>query len=185
MRQTIYERFIEEMEKNGFRKVHSYIDEIYTKLSDDDEIVSITAIDCHMVTIKGLKESLRGNEGNTPPHRIFMKVYSEDGKELGHNDTIQFSIINIERKGLPTVDNNTHCCVYYHYPYGSISSKKGIVFKKGIAITKDKRLEIRILRNSKQLKVGKYELNLECDKWYKIKKEIKFDLTENSKEFVI
>ena len=148
MRQTIYERFIEEMEIHGFRKVHSILDETYTKLSDNDDIVSITAIDCHMVTIKGMIESIRGKGESTPPHHMFMKIYSEDGKELEPEDTLQFSIISLERKGLPTEGRDGRCCVYYHYPYRSVSSEKskGIALKKGIAITKDKRLEIKFLR---------------------------------------
>lgn len=166
----MYEQFIEEMEMNGFRKVHSRIDEIYARLSDDDNVVSISALDCHMITIKGIRESKRGDANDTLPHRIFMKIYSENGKELEGGDTIQFSIVSIERTGLPTVDPVAHCCVYYHYPYRTISSKEGVAFKKGIAITKDKRLEIRILRGPNKLAIGKFEIILECDKWFKIDK---------------
>ena len=168
MRQTMYEQFIEEMELNGFRKVHSKIDEIYAKLSDDDNIISISALDCHMVTIKGIRESKSGDGYDTLPHRIFMKIYSEDGKELESGDTIQFSIVSIERTGLPTVDPGKHCCIYYHYPYRAISSERGITLKKGIAIIKDKRLEFKMFRRSELLKIWKFEMSLECDKWFKI-----------------
>ncbi len=168
----MYEQFIEEMEMNGFRKVHSNIDEIYVKLSDDDNIISISALDCHMITIKGIRESKRGDGNDTLPHRIFMKIYSDDGKELEEGDTIQFSIVNIERTGLPTINPGKHCCIYYHYPYRTISSKAGVAFKKGIAITKDKTLEIRILRGPKKLAIGKFEIILECDKWFKVDKRV-------------
>lgn len=168
MRQTRYERFIEEMEMNGFRKDHSTIDEFYAQLSDHDDFVYITAIDCHMITIKGIIESTRGNGVSTPPHHVCMKIYSEDGKELEPNDTVQISIVSFGRRGLPTADKDGNCCVYYHFPYRAISSEKGIALKKGIAITKDKRLEMKMLRKSNQLKIWKFEMSLECDKWFKI-----------------
>ena len=178
MRQTRYERFIEEMELNGFRKVHSTIDEFYAQLSDNDDIISISAIDCHMITIKGILESIREKGVSTPPHNIFMKIYSEDGKELEPDDTVQFSIVSFGRRGLPTADKNGNCCVYYHYPYRAISSEKGITLKKGIAIVKDKRLEFKMFRRSELLKIWKFEMSLECDKWFKIdeKKEKKLAL---------
>jgi len=168
----MYEQFIEEMEMNGFRKVHSKIDEIYAKLSDDDNMISISALDCHMITIKGIRESKRGDGNDTLPHHIFMKIYSDDGKELEEGDTIQFSIVSIERTGLPSVNPGKHCCVYYHYPYRTISSKTGVAFKKGIAITKDKTLEIRIFRGPNKLAIGKFEIILSCDKWFKVDKRL-------------
>ena len=165
MKTTKYEQFIDEMERNGFRKVHSVIDEIYARLSDEDDIISITAHDCHMMTIKGMKESKREDGSTTPVHKLFMKIYGEGGKELEHNDTIQFSIAESIHKGLPTMDKDIYRCIYYQYPYRSLPL--GIKFKKGIAITKDKRLDIKIFRDSKPVKVGKFVLELECDKWLK------------------
>lgn len=166
MKQTKYEQFIDEMEMNGFRKVHSFLDEIYAKLSYDDVVISITALDCHMITIKGIKESIIENREVSNPHRLRMKIYSEDSKELEPRDAIQFSVVKLLRKGFPTMEPSIHSCVYYNYPYRSISSKVGIKFKKGIAITKDKRLEIKIFRGSNVLKIGKFEMSLECDKWF-------------------
>ena len=32
---------------------------------------------------------------------------------------------------------------------------------------KNKRLEIRIIRNGEILKIGKFEIKIECDKWFK------------------
>ena len=168
MKQTKYERFIDEMERNGFRKVRSSIDEIYAKLSDNDDIISITALDCHMITIKGIRESKTEDKKETIPHKLVMKIYGYDGKELEPNDFIQFSIVELIPKNLPTMEPDIHCCIYYHYPYRAISSKVGIKFKKGISITKDKRLEMKIFRGFNPLKVGKFEMNLECDKWFKI-----------------
>lgn len=172
MKQTIYEQFIYEMEMNGFKKIHSVLDENYSKLSDNDDIISVAALDCHMITIKGIKESITVDKKETPPHKLHMKIYSDGGKELEPNDAIQFSIVELKkRSGLPTLEPDINCCIYYHYPYKSISSKAGIKFKKGIAITKDKRLEMKIFRGFNLLKIGKYEMNLECDKWFKIDKK--------------
>lgn len=166
MQETVYEQFIDEMEKNGFRKVRSVIDEIYAKLSDDDETISVAAHDCHMITIKGIRESTTRDRKVTPPHLISMKIYSDNGKELRSDDTIQFSIVELKHKGLPTMEPDVHSVVYYHYPYRAMLA--GVKLKKGIAITKDKRLEIKIFRSSNRLKIGKFEMHLECDKWFKI-----------------
>ena len=165
MKQTKYEQFIDKMEMNGFRKNHSTLNEIYAKLSDDDEVISISAIDCHMITIKGIKESITGDKKETPPHELHMKIFSDGGKELEPDDAIQFSIVETKRKGLPTMDPDTSILIYYHYPYRTVSSKYGIKFKKGISITKDKRLDLKIFRGSENIKIGKFEMSLECDKW--------------------
>lgn len=165
---TIYEQFIEEMENNGFRKVRYVIDEIYANLSDDDEAISVTAHDCHMITIKGIKESKATNGIVTTPHNIYMKIYDDDGKELEHNDMVQFSIAEYIRKGLPTVGQRENCCIYYSYPYRSVSSGAGVKLKKGIAITKDKRFDIKAIRKASPLKIGKFELAIECDKWSRV-----------------
>ncbi len=168
MKQTKYEQFIDKMETNGFRKIHSFLDEIYARLSDDDDTISIAAHDCHMITIKGIRESITGDKRTTPPHSLNMKIYSDGGKELEPNDSIQFSIVELERKGIPTMKPDVHSTIYYHYPYRAISSKSGIKFKKGIAINKDRRLEMRVYRCSSRLKIGKFEMKLECHKWFKI-----------------
>jgi hypothetical protein len=166
MRETIYEQFIDEMQKGGFGKARSIIDEIYADLSGDDETISVTARDCHMITIRGVKDSTRGNGLGSSPHKISMKIYGYDGKELADDDTIQFGISTLIYKGLPTMDPDKYTTIYYHFPYRIISI--GTTFKKGIAITKDKTFEIKIFRRSNRLKIGKFDLELECDKWFKI-----------------
>ncbi len=175
MQETIYEQLIEEMEKNGFRKVHSVIDEIYADLSEDDETISITARDCHMITIMGVKDSRMGHGLGTSPHNISMKIYGYDGKELMRNDTIQFGMVKLIRQGLPTMKPDMYTTIYYHFPYRLLSL--GTRFKKGIAITKDKILEIRIFRNSDRLKIAKFDLVLECDKWFKADKKRRADVS--------
>ncbi len=185
---TIYEQFIEEMENNGFKKVCSVIDEVYADLSDDDDAISITAHSCHMVTIKGMKQSERVTKEYgrvTSPHNIYMKLYGNDGKEFEHNDMVQFSIVESVRKGLPTMDykddmghrERENRCIYYSYPYRSVSTRAGIRFKRGMAITKDKKLEIKAIRNSLPLKIGKFELAIECDMWNKVIGEMRGKLT--------
>ena len=169
MQETLYERLIDEMEKSGFGKVRSIIDEIYADLSEDDETISVTAHDCHMITIKGIKDSERGNGLGSSPYKISMKIYGYDGKELEPRDTIQFGIAKLTYQGLPTVKPDIHTTIYYHFPYRVISL--GTTFKKGIVITKDKILEIRIFRNSNILKIAKFDLELHCDKWFKIDTE--------------
>jgi hypothetical protein len=166
MQETLYERLIDEMEKNGFRKVRSVIDEIYANLSEDDETISVTARDCHMITIKGIKDSTVRNGLVYRPHNISMKIYGYDGKELEPNDAIQFGITKLTYQGLPTMKPDEHTTIYYHFPYKIISI--GVTFKKGIVITKDKILEIGIFRNSNRLKIAKFDLSLECDKWFKV-----------------
>jgi hypothetical protein len=169
MQETLYEQFIDKMENGGFRKVHSVIDEIYAGLSEDDEVISITARDCHMITIRGIKDSTRGNSLGSSPHNISMKIYGYDGKELEPNDTIQFGITTLTYKGLPTQEPDKHTTIYYHYPYRVVSV--GAKFKKGISISKDKILEIAIFRNSNRLKIAKFDLELECHKWFKVEHE--------------
>lgn len=168
MKETLYEQFIDKMESTGFRKIRSFIDEIYAILSEDDEVISVTARDCHMITIRGEKDSTRGYGLGSSPHIISMKIYGYDGKELQPSDTIQFGITKLTYKGLPTVKPDIHTIIYYNFPYRTISA--GAKFKKGISITKDKILEIRAFRNSSRLKIAKFDLGLECDKWFKIGK---------------
>ncbi len=179
MKTTRYEQFIGEMEKNGFLKVRSVIDEIYADLSDDDETISITARDCHMITIKGIKESTMADGRVTIPHNIYMKIYSNDGKELDNKDTVQFSITELRRREL---SKNIHCCVYYNYPYGSVSAGTGIKLKKGISIVKDKKLNIKAMRKSTPLKIWKFELMIECDKWFRTTDTTRSKLSETITE---
>ena len=161
MQATLYEQFVEEMERTGLKKVFTILDDKGVELSDDDEIISIKAKDCQAISIKG---KLLAH-----PHYIYMKIYGNDGKEILPEDTIQFSIAELKRPGLPTLSPDiwSHV-IYYHYPYRSVLSK--LKFKKGIVLTKNKRLEIRIIRNGDLLKIGKFDIKIECDKWFKQEK---------------
>ena len=165
MRATLYEQFIEEMEGTGLKKVSTILDDKDTELSDDDDIISIKAKDCRAISIKGVRESTIGGRLLTHPHYISMKLYGYDGKEILPEDTIQFSIAELKKSGLPTLSADiwSHV-IYYHYPYRLVSSK--LKFKKGVVLMKNKRLEIRIIRSGELLKIGKFEIKIECDKWY-------------------
>jgi hypothetical protein len=169
MQDTKYEQFIDEMEKRGFKKERSVINEIYAKLSEDDEIISIAAHDCHMITIKGIRESTRSDRQVTPLHHIYMEIYDYHREKMNDNDTVQFAIAEFRNKGLPTMEPDIHRCIYYQYPYKTVAL--GAKFKKGIAITKDKILEIKIIRSSKPMKIGRFSMELECDKWFSIDEE--------------
>ena len=163
---TLYEQFIEEMEGAGLKKVFTILDDKSVELSDDDKIVSIKAKDCHTISIKGVRESTIRGKLMTHPHYIYMKIYGYDGKEIMPEDTVQFSIAELKKSGLPTLSpDKWYHVIYYHYPYRMASSK--LKFKKGIVLTKNKRLEIRIIRNGDLLKIGKFEIKIECDKWFK------------------
>ncbi len=166
MQETLYEQFIDKMESDGFRKVRSIIDETYAGLSEDDETIFITAHNCHMITIRGVKDSTRRSGLRSSPYNISMKIYGYDGKELESSDTVQFGITTLTYKGFRTEEPDIHTTIYYNFPYRVISV--GAKFKKGISITKDKILEIRVFRSSNRLKIAKFDLVLECDKWFKI-----------------
>lgn len=166
MQTTLYEQFVEEMERSGLKKVFTNLDEKDVGLSDDDDIIHITAKDCQTISIKGVRESAIEGKLLTRPHYIHMRAYGYDGNEMMPEDAIQFSIATLKKSGLPTLSpDEWHHVVYYHYPYRAVSSK--LKFKKGIVITKNKRLEIRIIRNGEPLKIAKFEIKIECDKWYK------------------
>jgi hypothetical protein len=165
MKETLYEQFIDKMESDGFRKIRSLIDETYADLSEDDETISVTARDCHMITIRGEKDSIRRYGSRSSPYSISMKIYGYDGKQLESSDTVQFGITKLTYKGLPTIKPDKYTIIYYNFPYRVIHA--GAKFKKGIAITKDKILEIMVFRNSSRLKIAKFDLELECDKWFK------------------
>ena len=164
MQYTKYEQFIDEMEKNGFKKERSVINEIYATLSEDDETISVAAHDCHMITMKGMRESARGDGTVTPIHHIYMEIYDYHREKMNDNDTIQFAVAEFRKKGLPTEEPEVHRTIYYHYPYRSVAL--GAKFKKGFAITKDKILEMKIIRSSKPVKIGRFSMELECDKWF-------------------
>jgi hypothetical protein len=168
MQTTLYEQFIEEMERSGLKKIFTYLDEKYVELSDDDNFIYVTAKDCQAISIKGVRESAIEGKLLIRPHYIHMRVYGYDGNEMMPEDAIQFSIATLKKSGLPTLSPDEWSRVtYYHYPYIVASSK--LKFKKGIVITKNKRLEIRVIRNGEQLKIAKFEIKIECDKWYKHK----------------
>lgn len=166
MQMTLYEQFIEEMERSGLKKVFINLNEKDVGLSDDDYIMYITPKDCQAISIKGVRESTIGGKLLISPHHIHMKIYGYDGNEMMPEDAIQFSIATLKKSGLPTLspDGWSHV-TYYHYPYRAASSK--LKFKKGIVLTKNKRLEIRVIRNGESLKIAKFEIKVECDKWYK------------------
>lgn len=168
---TLYEQFIYHMEKIGLRKEFSILEEKDVALSGDDEVIYITIPktgnnNYGTISIKGVRESVVRGKLSTHPHYIRMKIYGYDGNEIMPEDTVQFSIAELKKSGLPTLsaDKWSHV-IYYHYPYRTASSK--LKFKKGIVLTKNKRLEIRIIRNGEPLKIAKFEINIECDKWYK------------------
>lgn len=165
MQITLYEQFVEEMERSGLKKVFTTLDEKDVELSDDDDIIYIMPKDCQAISIKGVRESTIKGKLLTHPHYIYIKIYGDDGKEMMPKDTMQFSIATLKKSGLPTLtlDEWPHV-IYYHYPYRVASSK--LKFKKGIVLTKNKRLEIRIIRNGEPLKIAKFEIKIECDKWY-------------------
>lgn len=167
--ETLYDEFTETMESIGLKKVFSNIIENDANISNNDSIISISLHkDCHAISIKGRRESTIKGKVVTKPYYIFMKIYDDKGDEIRPNDTVQFSIAELKKTGLPTLTKNTYShIIYYHYPYESISTLPGLVLKKGIVITKDKKLEIKIIRNGTILKIGKIELKLECDKWFK------------------
>lgn len=167
MQLTLYEQFVEEMEMAGLKKVFTNLDEKDVGLSDDDDIIYITPKDCIVISIKGIRESAIKGKLLNHPHYIHMRVYGYDGNEMMPEDAIQFSIATLKKSGLPTLipDEWSHV-IYYHYPYRAALSK--LKFKKGIVLTKNKRLEIRIIRNGEPLKIAKLEIKIECDKWYNI-----------------
>lgn len=160
---TLYEQFIEEMERNGFRKNFVNIEEKDVMLSNDDEVIYVTANDCEAISIKGIRESKIRGKIQTRPHQISLKVYDYNYTEAKSEDTIQFSVTEFRRVGLPTIDPDASFhTIYYHYPYTSEKLK----LKKGMVITKNKRLELRIMRKGKPIKIGKFGIKIECDKWY-------------------
>lgn len=167
MEYTLYEQLVEELENSGYRKILSKIDENDVDISDNDEAIWITSQNCDMISIKGIRESKRGEKLLAEPHRIIMKVWDYNGEELRENDAIQFSLIELKRSpsSLSTDIPKQSNTVYYHYPYRLALS--GIRLKKGIIITKDKRLELKVIRDGKPIKFWKLELCIQCHKWYK------------------
>ncbi len=167
MQITLYEQFVEAMERSGFKKIFTNLEEKDVGLSEDDDIIYIMPKDCQAISIKGVRESTIKGKLLNRPHYIYMKAYGYDGNEMIPEDAIQFSIATLKKSGLPTLspDAWSHV-IYYHFPYRAASSK--LKFKKGIVLTKNKRLEIRIIRNGGPLKIAKFEIKIECDKWFNI-----------------
>lgn len=163
---TLYGQFVEEMERSGLRKVFTILEEKDVGLSDNDDTIIVSAKDCQAISIKGIRESMVNGKLLTHPYYISMKIYGDDGNEILPGDTVRFGIGKLKKSGLPTLTPDTWFhIVYYHYPYRLVSSK--LKLKKGIVITKDKRLEIKIERKGELLKIAKLDIRIECDKWYK------------------
>jgi len=185
--ETLYEQFVHQMEKIGLIKEFSILEEKDVALSDSDEVIYVTIPACtnnnySTISIKGIQEASIQGKIKTRPHHISMKAYGYDGEEAKPEDAVQFSITEF-KKGLPTASEISSHVVYYHYPYRTVSEK--LRLKKGIVITKDRRLEIKILRNSVPLKIAKLELKIECDKWYRKHDENKINLKKLSEKLII
>lgn len=164
---TIYDSYVEEMQNGGFIKKFSTVNENDIELSEDDTSIYITLErDCHALSIRGIRESKIKNKIVTRPYGIYIKIYDYKGEEAKPSDAVKFSIIELDRSYF-NKPNIKYYTTYYHYPYSAVSSKKFLGVKKGIVITKDKKLEINIIRNVEHIKIGKLELLIECDKWYK------------------
>jgi len=169
--ETLYEQFIYCMEKIGLKREFSILEDKDVILSDDDKVIYIEVpkdgIDrIDTISIKGIQEaSIRGRM-ITHPYYITLKVYGYGGEEAKQEDTVQFSITEFKKGALSSKEISSHI-VYYHYPYRIASGK--LRLKRGIVITKDRRLEIRIIRNGEAIKIGKFSIKIECDKWYKQK----------------
>jgi hypothetical protein len=175
--ETPYEQFISQMEKVGLRKEFSTLEEKDVTLSEDDEVIYIaipaTGINNYRaISIRGIKEASIKGRIIIHPYDITVKVYGYGGEEAKPEDSVQFSITEF-KKGLPSVQETDSHIVYYNYPYRIASSK--VRLKKGIIVTKDRRLEIRVMRDSVPLKIAKFGIKIECDKWYK-KEESKINL---------
>ncbi len=162
---TAYDQFVNQMEDNGLRKEFTILEEKDVDISDDDEAIYVTIGKCHMISIKGLRESSARGKIISHPYYMSIKIYGNDGQEALSEDAVQFSITEFKRAALPTVPESRSHIVYYNYPYSIVSSK--LRLKRGIVITKDRRLEIRVIRNNSPLKIGKISLKIECDKWFK------------------
>lgn len=174
---TPYEQFVFQMEKTGLRKEFIILEEKDVKLSEDDSVIYITNNNCNAISIKGINEaSARGRILNHP-YYISIKIFGNDGKEVLPEDAVQFSITEFNSTALPTAPEIRSHVIYYHYPYSSASR---IRLKRGIVITKDRRLEIRVIRNGTPLKIAKVELKIECDKWFK-KEDINKQKEDNMK----
>lgn len=170
---TLYEQFICEMEKVGLRKEFATLEEKDVTLSEDDEVIyvaiPITGVvpevnSYNTISIKGIRESSIRGRIKTHPYHISVKIYDYKGEEAKPEDAVQFSITEF-KKGLPSSQEVQSHVIYYHYPYRIASDK--LRFKRGIMITKGRRLEIRIMRNGVPLKIAKFALKMECDKWFK------------------
>lgn len=163
---TLYEQFVEEMERSGLKKVFTVLEEKDVGLSDNDDTIIVAAKDCQAISIRGIRESMIMGKLLTHPYYIRMKIYGDGGIEMAPGYTVRFGMAELKKSGLPTLspDMWSHV-VYYYYPYRLVSSK--LKLKKGIVITKDKRLEIKIERNGELLKIAKFDIRIECDKWYK------------------
>lgn len=163
METVIYDLFIEEMENSGFVRVPSKIEENEVELAEDDEAIYIKTEhlkNCNAFSIKGIRESKNENKIVERPHNIYLKIYDYDRKEARPEDAIRFAIIGTKRS------TGQSSVIYYHYPYELLSSGKFIGIKKGMMITKDEKLEIKVIRGKEPIKIGKFELIIECDKWY-------------------
>lgn len=163
MELTLYDKFVEEMNKTGLRKVFANLEEKDVTLSDDDEVIYITIKDCQAISIKGIRESTIRGKLFVHPHYMSIKIYDYNYQEAKPEDAVQFSVAELKKSGLSSPE--WPHIIYYHYPYRVASSK--LKLKKGIVITKNKRLELRIMRNGSPLKIGKFALKIECDKWFK------------------
>ncbi len=159
--ETIYDKFTEEMNKRGLKKVFSNLDERDVYLSDDDEVINVTIKNCQMITIRGIRESSIKGKLLVHPYYTSLKVFDYNNEEAKPEDAVQFGISELKRSGLP---GEWSRIIYYHFPYKAASRLK---LKKGVAITKNKNLEIKIMRNGSPIKIGKFEIKIECDKWYK------------------
>lgn len=162
---TLYEKFIEEMEKSGLRKVLTSIEENDVDISDNDEVIYIKAKGCQAFSIKGVRESTIRGKILTSPYYIRIKVYDNNYDEAKPEDAVQFGIAELKSGSVNKYPDGYSHVIYYYYPYRVASS--GLKIKKGIVITKDKILEMKIIRNGAPIKIGKFELKIECDKWYR------------------
>lgn len=166
---SIYEQFIEALQNLGLRHEHSFLKENDDNviISEDDETIFIKPVDCKSISIKGSRESIAKGRGMVgDPHRICLKIYDYENKEIQPTDTIQFGIIESYRDGheLSSLDKIVKT-IQFRYPY-KLGSEGRIYLKRGVMLTKNKMLEIKVTRLSEPLKMWKIRLSLECDKWY-------------------
>ena len=158
-----YAEFKKEMEEAGM-KSEGYIlheNDSRVTLIHDDTVIHVACDPGDMFTIRG--NELCKSDEIYAPHRMYLSMINYEGNSPDPDDILEIRIIPADKVNQSQTIFSVRC------PYKCISSDTGLSINESIFLSKDKCIEIRILKVIKgteyTTRIASFNIDISCDMW--------------------